>query len=111
MGTLPRATLANADIARIINSNEVQSVLTPAKTAPKVKSCRQRKNPLKNLSVLGRLCPWAAAAKRVAKKSKKTVVKKSDEMKKKLKANKKAFFSGLEGAYAVAPAEVVEEEE
>merc|ERR1719437_388045 len=33
--TLPRASMENADIARIINSTEVQSVLRPKLEAPK----------------------------------------------------------------------------
>jgi len=61
--TLPRAKMTNADIARIINSNEVQSVLTARKAAP-VRT-GSRKNPLKNASVFGRLCPWAATQKKI----------------------------------------------
>merc|ERR1719465_393920 len=40
--TLPRSLMTNTDIARIINSNEVQSVLKPAKETPK-HSSKQRK--------------------------------------------------------------------
>merc|ERR1719198_1245588 len=43
---LPRAQMENADLARIINSSEVQSVLRPKLEAPK-KFC-VKKNPLKN---------------------------------------------------------------
>jgi large subunit ribosomal protein L4e len=49
--TLPRAVMTNTDIARIINSNEVQSVLSNRKETPLNKSVRQRKNQLTNKSV------------------------------------------------------------
>merc|ERR1711896_30035 len=65
--TLPRSMMTNTDIARIINSTEVQSVLTPAKTTKKI--IRQRKNPLKNKSVMGRLCPMTVKASKLAKKA------------------------------------------
>jgi len=65
--TLPTAMMANADVARIINSDEVQSAVEMAKEAPQTKTCRMRKNPLKNQSVLGRMCPYALKAKKVRK--------------------------------------------
>merc|ERR1719514_25179 len=43
---LPRALMTNADVARIINSDEVQSVVIPAKSAPKTYG--KKKNCLKN---------------------------------------------------------------
>merc|ERR1719145_577736 len=43
---LPRAQMENADIARIINSDEVQSVLRPKLEAPKAHA--SKKNALKN---------------------------------------------------------------
>merc|ERR1719316_2179116 len=52
---LPRAMMENADVARIINSDEVQSVLRPKLEAPKKFSCK--KNPLKNPMVMARLNP------------------------------------------------------
>merc|ERR550514_86256 len=92
--TLPRSLMTNTDIARIINSNEVQSVLKPAKETPK-HSSKQRKNPLKNKSVLGRLMPQTLAAKRVAKlahdkKSKlgQAISKKVEKKNKVIKAHK-----------------------
>merc|ERR1712046_322218 len=65
--TLPRSLMTNTDIARIINSNEVQSVLEAAKTTPVSKVGRQRKNPLKNKSVLARMMPYAPALAKVGK--------------------------------------------
>jgi large subunit ribosomal protein L4e len=53
--TLPRAQMENADVARIINSTEVQSVLKPKLEAPKKFSVK--KNPLKNASEMAKLNP------------------------------------------------------
>ncbi|GJS74066.1 60S ribosomal protein L4 [Tanacetum coccineum] len=47
---LPRAKMVNADLARIINSDEVQSVVRPIKTEKK-RAC-MKKNPLKNLNTM-----------------------------------------------------------
>lgn len=109
--TLPRAMLTNADISRIINSNEIQSVVSAAKTAPVLKTARQRKNPLTNKSVLGRLCPWAATVKRTAAKTK--VVKKSVD-KKALRKAGKAYYKELVEAHkpvVVEESAVAEESE
>merc|ERR1712125_115307 len=48
--TLPRAMMENADVARIINSDEVQSVLRPKLEAPK--GFQAKKNPLKNKALV-----------------------------------------------------------
>merc|ERR1712194_765098 len=52
---LPRAQMENADVSRIINSDEVQSVLKPKLEAPK--KFGGKKNPLKNKMVMARLNP------------------------------------------------------
>merc|ERR1719313_2791832 len=52
---LPRAMMENADVARIINSDEVQSVLKPKLDAPKTAGLK--KNALKNKMVAARLNP------------------------------------------------------
>merc|ERR1719215_1080689 len=54
--TLPRAPMENADIARIINSTEVQSVLRPRMEAPK--KYPKKVNPLKNKAVMRKLNPY-----------------------------------------------------
>jgi len=59
---LPRALLANADLTRLINSDEVQSVVRPK--AERVRVARQKKNPLKNLGALIKLNPYALAHRR-----------------------------------------------
>lgn len=53
---LPRPKMVNADLARIINSDEVQSVVRPIKKD--VKRATLKKNPLKNLNVLLKLNPY-----------------------------------------------------
>ncbi|KAM5441593.1 60S ribosomal protein L4B [Microsporum ferrugineum] len=59
---LPSNIVSNADITRLINSSEVQSVLREPKGEAKTKrGCVQKKNPLKNKQVLLRLNPYAAA--------------------------------------------------
>ncbi|KAL3531891.1 hypothetical protein ACH5RR_005412 [Cinchona calisaya] len=61
---LPRAKMVNADLARIINSDEVQSVVRPTKKD--VKRAPLKKNPLKNLNVLLKLNPHAKTARRMS---------------------------------------------
>jgi len=115
--TIPRSCMTNTDITRIINSTEVQSALNTRKETPKIKACSQKKNPLKNRSVLGRLCPWTAVEKRMAKKAhaKSADAKKKAADKKKVvkKAHKKAsktFYKNLQAPYAPV-AKVAEEKE
>lgn len=62
---LARPLLQNADIARIINSDEIQSVVRPAKKGPQRRT--QHKNLLTNKSVLLRVNPAAKTIKRNAR--------------------------------------------
>merc|ERR1711948_199208 len=64
---LPRAQMENADVSRIINSDEVQSVLRPKLEAPK--KFAVKKNPLKNPMVMARLNPGVMKKKELRKKS------------------------------------------
>jgi len=57
--TLSRPTMLNADVSRIINSEEVQKVVRPAKRGHPV--TLRKKNPLKNLGVMIKLNPYAPA--------------------------------------------------
>lgn len=61
---LPRPVMTNADVVRVINSDEVQSVLKAAKKG----STRAfpNKNPLNNLNALLKLNPYAKTMKRNA---------------------------------------------
>ncbi|GAB7347092.1 hypothetical protein MBLNU459_g3223t1 [Dothideomycetes sp. NU459] len=59
---LPSNSVAQPDIAKLINSSEVQAVLRPTKGAAITKrSAVQKKNPLKNKQVQLRLNPYATA--------------------------------------------------
>lgn len=82
--------MTNADITRIINSDEIQSAVRQPKTA--VHRRPLKKNPLKNLGAMLKLNPYAktarrieilTSAKRAAAKKAKAVkpVKKSKEVK------------------------------
>merc|ERR1719203_2533919 len=64
---LPRAQMENADVSRIINSSEVQSVLRPKLEAPK--KFAVKKNPLKNPMVMARLNPGVMKKKELRRKS------------------------------------------
>jgi len=59
---LPRPLLTNSDIARVINSDEIQSVVNPVKSAPS--HVEHKKNPLRNLNVMLRLNPYAKTLRR-----------------------------------------------
>jgi len=117
--TLPRAPMKNTDISRIINSNEIQSVLLPKKL-PIRHSAGARKNPLKNNSVLGRLCPYAPTEKKLAaakhKKDSKlgklqaVKVAKRDAKKKAHGKKSKTFMKELLAAHEVQKTAEVEEE-
>lgn len=62
--TLPRHQMANADLARLINSDEIQSVLREKRPEAQKRQWPLKKNPLKNLGVMTRLNPYALAARR-----------------------------------------------
>lgn len=115
---LPRPLLQNADLSRLINSEEVQSVVRPALEGPAKYS--QKKNALTNKSVRARLLPGINIKKKFitlrqteGTKERAEVIKKQKERKdgaKKRRANSKAFYNKMMGAYdAKAPA--AEEEE
>jgi len=59
---LPRPMMANSDLNRLINSDEIQSVVRPVKA--KARRTSLKKNPLKNLGVMLKLNPHAKSTKR-----------------------------------------------
>jgi large subunit ribosomal protein L4e len=61
---IPSASMTNADLARLINSDEIQSVLNPIK--PKPKQYAPKTNPLRSLAALEKIDPYAAEKRRVA---------------------------------------------
>jgi len=59
--TLPRHIMSNADVARVINSDEIQSIVrAPIKL---IKRLPKKKNPLRNYAAMLRLNPYAAVVR------------------------------------------------
>jgi large subunit ribosomal protein L4e len=97
---IPQPEMINADLARLINSDEIQSVVNPAKRSEK-KPLR-KKNAMKSIKALEKLDPYAAAARRSetaamearAGKKAETLAKKraASKAKKAFKAAGKAFY-------------------
>ncbi|GLI70653.1 hypothetical protein VaNZ11_015589 [Volvox africanus] len=79
---VPRSVMANSDLARIINSDEIQSVLKPAKAAGP-KHAPLKKNPLRNLGALLKLNPYAKVARRIEiKRSARKAVVRAEKLEK-----------------------------
>lgn len=106
--SLPRPEMTNADLARIINSDEIQSVVRPAVTV--TKELPKKRNPLKNPDVLSTLNPFAAAQKKRAetkkaadKSARVKAIKAKRAQTKPLNARRKAFYKAAnkEGDVAV----------
>jgi len=78
---LPNAKITVPDVTRIINSDEIQSVVRPAGPATQKRPFTQKKNPLRNKAVLFRLNPYAKTLRRqellMQERKKKGSVKKS----------------------------------
>jgi large subunit ribosomal protein L4e len=64
---IPTAAMTNADLARLINSDEIQSVLNPAK--PQSKLYAPKANPLRSITALEKLDVVAANKRRMAQKA------------------------------------------
>jgi len=116
---LPRSLLDNADIARLINSDEVQAVVRPALEGPKKYSIK--KNGLKNKGVGARLRPGINQVKkhRVLKETKGTKQEKAvQEAKKKRKlaakkrkSKSKEFYNKMMDAYKPKVEEAEDEDD
>lgn len=94
---IPTAAMTNADLARIINSDEVQSVVRAAK--PQNAKRAPKANPLRNVEALEKLDVYAAEARRAvarqaeaATKNKAASLKAKRATKQKFKAQGKAFY-------------------
>ncbi|KAF8490289.1 ribosomal protein L4 domain-containing protein [Gautieria morchelliformis] len=61
---LPSAKITNPDVTRLINSDEIQSVVHPAGSKIQKRPWTQHKNPLKNKGVLFRLSPYTKTVRR-----------------------------------------------
>jgi len=100
--------MENADISRIINSDEIQSVLRPKKRMLRFHS--RKRNPLKNFGVMIKLNPYSVTQKRrcliAAQKAKES----KDVKKKKKRVHKTSKkFLALLHAPAIAPVRGPEE--
>ena len=62
--SLPTAKITNPDVTRLINSDEIQSVVRPANAKVQKRPWTQHKNPLVNKAVLFRLNPYAKTLRR-----------------------------------------------
>lgn len=61
---LNRSVLTTGDIARVINSNEVQTAIRPARGNSQIKN--RKKNPLTNKKAMDWLNPYAPIARKTA---------------------------------------------
>jgi len=121
--TLPKSAMENADVARIINSDEIQSVLRPKKETPKKYS--KKINPLKSMKAMAILNPHArqraATARRLSQEgtaenkdlqaSKKKRKEKQKAYNKKFKKGDDSFYKKMMKAFESKPAQEEEGEE
>jgi large subunit ribosomal protein L4e len=63
--TPPKSMMANPDVGRILNSDEVQSVVNAAKPPTDFKSNKNKPNTAKNVEALAALNPYAATFKKL----------------------------------------------
>ena len=105
---LPRAFMTNADLTRIINSDEVQSVLKPMVTGPTLVIPKKR-NPLRRADVKAALNPYQTAVReREVKKATADKATKAKVLAAKrgvLKARSKEFAGRRKAFYKSASAE------
>jgi large subunit ribosomal protein L4e len=102
---IPRPVITNADLTRIINSDEVQSALRRKNTKPKFQP--RKRNPLKNLGAMIKLNPYFITQKRrTLINLQKARSKKPEDKKKKKKKTQRAGkrFLAVIRAPAIAPA-------
>lgn len=85
---LPRAMMTNADVARLINSDEIQSVVTPAKTSPKFYG--KKLNALKNKKAMFKLNPASKTKAALAKRAATAGTKENESAKKRKAASGEA---------------------
>lgn len=102
---LVRAKMTNPDLTRLLTSDEIHHVLRPRQ---RVTKHPRKRNPLKHLSVMVRLNPYAAAMKNMAKAQQKRALaikekrlavkapkKRSPKLKAKIKKSRKLFKQSL----------------
>lgn len=121
--SIPRACMQNADVGRIINSEEIQSVLRPKLEAPKM--AIKKGNPLKNQKLMEKLNPGFLKKREMRKRAATKGTEENDVVQKKKKARKEAskkfnkenkrgtdtFYKKLMRAFETKPKEEEEKEE
>jgi len=92
---MPRHMVTAGDISRVINSDEIQSVVNAAKKT--VRRTKLKKNPLKNPGVMAKLNPYSLTMRRaeVLGLKRKASTKVDKATKKARKAQSKAFFEKM----------------
>merc|ERR1719498_2124317 len=110
--------MTNSDVARIINSDEVQSAVRPAQEAPR--SSSQKKNPLKNRMIMARLNPGVLHKRKMRERAATQGTKEREALMKKKRAHQaeakkhhkdaKQFYVNMQAAYEVK-AEAAEDAE
>jgi len=112
---LPFNVMANSDLGRIINSDEIQSVVNPVSTSNK--RAKLKKNPLRNLGAMVKLNPYAKVIHRQASKNDKArdharklkkdritkISKKKATSPDAIKAQKAAFFAQMTDQPVIDP--------
>lgn len=105
------SVITNPDVAQIINSNEVQSALRPAKAQPK-RSRTTHKNPLKNKTLMAKLNPYAPvlAQHRATNNGAKKAISKAQKnaFRKKTRAQLRAAYAKVHQTVQDAEAEYTE---
>jgi large subunit ribosomal protein L4e len=89
---IPRPIMTNADLVRIINSDEIQAVVRPKKE--QTKNFTRKKNPLKNQNFMERLNPYAKVAKTLSNK-RSADEQISSQQRKQIKQNRAGFYEIL----------------
>ena len=87
---LERPLLANANIARIINSDDIQSVVRPAQKNT-ILHDRQKKNPLTNRRKMEFLNPYSKTKREELAKKQKECIANKDSRRKEILAKKKQY--------------------
>lgn len=105
---LPRTFMSNADLARIINSDEIQSILKPSEKGKNIVIPKKR-NPLRNSAVKVALNPYHAEVKKreeaIANKSAAEKAKAAKASKAAKSKRSKQFASRRKEFYKAASAE------
>lgn len=105
---LERAVMNNANLARLVNSDEIQSIVRP-KQRNTVLHGRKRANPYKNRGLMRRLNPYDAERKQTetknaeqAKKTKDAKLKAKKELRKKFRQQGRTWIRNVRGAIATS---------